>query len=313
MKRTFSIFFYNLIIFSCLLTVIIPKISSGAQSEIKINPDKYEIEADVGPGAGNRVVFTGYVECEPNAFGENVHEIKVELNVSINDGWNATIDPKTIIFERMGESYQDFEIFITAPRFLNIFKAGTLHITGKAKSSPGMIHIGVEPTWGIITIKPYMVMNVTGPKNHILCKPGDQINYVLNITNNANYNGRFKSTFSNSDQEVFNNWIVDFSSRSFIIQEGKSWNNDVTIYVPKDASAGKYRIVIDTITENLTSNNTMIIKQYYLFIEVEAMGIFGLGTWSWYALVILIVVIISVVVWKRKNLVSRFKRLRKKR
>jgi len=285
------------------LITIVPKNVEAAAPTVTLHLDDSEVEVDVGPGDNGICVFTGTVECN-----DHVQLIEVNLNAETEE-WPTEVEPSTLYLQP-GVTEEQFQVTVKVTQFTPVSQAGSLIVSGMYRSVPGTFYSSIDPVIGIITIKPYVQLSISSKKSKNSGEPGDRIDFSMQIKNEGNSDQDFTVSVSeiigaNNDQ-----FKVSFSADSFLIRIHESYDLVVSVQIPDGVSAGEYEIIVTTIPVNQGNDKEVIERHYSLLVEVESGGVFGYGDWTWYALSIVIIMLLGIVIWKRKYIISKFRRRR---
>ena len=311
MTKSHLPFSFSILIMALFMFSLLSGLAKGSQPEVTLQLDNEEAEVDVGPGSSGIANFTGTVTCDMRGAGQNVQAVDVTLHSECV--WASIVAPSSFTFVPWGEKTAEFEVKITVPNFTPTRTMETVIISGTANTIPGPFIYSVEPVEGIIKILPYtnFILTCERPKKNT--DAGNKVEFQVKIMNRGNYEESFNLRVSKSESNIGSDWNIMISEEKIVLEEFKEEFFSVIGSIPKSESSGTYLIVIEAIPGMEGNNNETMITQYRLFVKVKGGGVFGLGYWSWYALFIILGVLIGVVGWKRKAIYSRFKRKRKKR
>jgi hypothetical protein len=274
---------------------------SASQPIVTIEIEQTE-DADVSAGSTCEAKFAGTVTCDTRGLGQNVQSVIINLVGSTDYNWPVKISPPTIVFEPMGVDTKEFNAIVMLQPETSVLQQITLLITGTATLQPGMLMYNVPPASASIKIKPYIVCEISCSNPYQCVSPGTSVDFILEVQNFGNCQGRFTTDFEITGGQNTNDWVVQFNEQSVTVNEKSGKNISIKIKVPNNAPDGKYDIYVRFTPDIEEGNQTYSVKEFPLRVEVKG-GLFGIGTYPTYVIIILIIVIIiSVLFWKRKPL-----------
>ena len=314
MKRRSLFSIYCIFIMMGISIVLLPFITHGAKPDVTLHIDEDEAEVDVSANSDGMGEFNGTVVCNMKGVGQNVQSVKVELHTDCE--WPSGISPYEFTFEPGGESTREFTATVRVPNYNPASQGGTMEIWGLATPQPGTLEYYVDPIEGIIKIKPYskftfVVQEPSYLKPIKAGEPGEKLDFILQVRNRGNFEDTFRLSLADNNSQIDKDWSITFSENDFTLDEQKEKMVEVTVEIPDFIWDGRHRIVIECTSCGSTEEENQITQFCTLYVDVEDAGIYGLGTWSWYALFIILAALIGFIVWKRKSILARFKRNRK--
>jgi hypothetical protein len=283
---------------------LIPNVSAS-QPEVTLHPVDSDLEIDTQDDQSASV--RGFVRCDTRGFGQNVQKIIVNLDAQVDhDDWGASAFPVTMIFEPLGPSEQNFEANVVAPQHESASKTSQLTISGIAMVQPGGVTYDVEPIYAVITIKPFMLCISEGVTNKD-CEAGDVLDFGITINNFGNYDETFQVQTGEGFGGATANWVVTFSDERINVNEKSKGDFEITVKVPDSADKGTYSIpitILSQATEEQVQPTEVAHFELYITVDYE---ILGMGFGSFMLFIILLVVILLTVVWKRKFILNNIK------
>ena len=295
---------------ACIIIASFPLTAQAGQPEVTIRLDDAAVEVDVGPGANGEAVFTGTVTCDMTGLGQNVQSVEVTLEADCR--WPSTVSPSKMIFEPWGEDTADFEVTVRVAQFTSASQSDLVRIGGTAITQPGALRYEIAPVTGVIEINPYATFQISCEKPKYKAETGEKVSFSLRVKNDGNTREKLAINIDDGRSTIDDSWVLTFDMVLIQIEEAQEELITLEVFVPEDASSGSYSITVVIEAEAAMDGNETFVQDYTLFVVVDAGGVFGLGSWSWYILFIIIAALIGLGVWKRELLVSKFRRRTKK-
>ena len=277
--------------------IFIPDKTMAVPPDVTLSFDESEVEIDVGTGESSIGTFNGRITSRN-------HAQPIEVNLAVEVGYGqTTIDPMSLILG-VGINEETFQVTVRGDPFSSV---GThpIIVTGTAQNIPGGIIYDLESLEGIIKIKPYMIIRVNSTDHDITGKAGENVEISMTITNQGNYYEHYEVSLSDKNEPNVENWEVStIMDMPLLAMPGQNHTIILKITIPNDVPDGKYEIIM-SISGGVDSEGTAFEQGYSLYINVQSGG-FSAYTWPWLVSAIIVVLLIIVVIWKRKYILSKF-------
>jgi len=301
--QTKPLFIYlSIIILIGSLINFVPDKAVAAPPEVTLSLEESEIEVDVDPKASGQVRIFGSVKCR-----DHVQVIEVNLQAEAGD-FATLVSPSKITLEP-GLNEERFEIFIMVPNFSPV-ATYTITAAGSYHTIPGGILYELEPVMCLLKIKPFMLIRASPNYDRITLKPGDQVDISMTINNDGNYDEEFYVTLSDKNEAIVKDWQISIvPDTTLITQERSNQTFILKIKIPNDTPERNYLLIISIIAGD-DSEGIATKAEYSLRINVQSDSLFSTIMWPWLVSAIVVVLLILLVIWKRKFILSKLRRNR---
>jgi len=278
------------------IIIIVPHGVSASQVEVTISLEDTTEEVNIDSGSSGRGVFHGNVQCNLTGLGQNIQQVKVELNVKAGD-WSASVNPMEMEFESDNENSKPFIADVLIPRFTSASETRELIVSGVATVEPGGKTYPIESVMGIITIKPFLMISMNCTESDKTTKGGNTIQYHVTIKNNGNTDGVFTIGIPSEDELVGFGLGIEISEEEILINENGVTDIYISVKVPDIDS--KEVFVIYVWVEASLQDDTKVVDNHawYLVVRTEARGENSLLD-NWYLLVFIVFIVVIIVCWR---------------
>ncbi|UCH90073.1 MAG: hypothetical protein JSV49_05370 [Thermoplasmata archaeon] len=296
---------YWIISILLISTILLPLSASAIDPEVTITMDTYSKKLDVQPGSDRTALISGKITLETQGIGQNVQKVDVELIVSTDSGWVASVNPSLFHFESPNYYSDYFVLRVTAPEEASAWDLCTVNISGTATTIPGGVIYYIEPVKPTIIIEPFMRCAVTVDKTFTDVSAGEKAEFTIKIENHGNYEEKFYLRLSDDIDAEVRKWEISFDNNYLFVDERNDKDTKMIVKVPRSADSGAHEIIVEIVNEGKGDYNIVSTDYVKVLINVEKIGAFGLGNWSWFIVIVIILIIIIIAVLKKKGKLSK--------
>lgn len=265
--------------------------------------DGQEVQhADVEPGEPGTVSFTGTASADLQAGGA-VQDVRVELRVTSEHGWDATVTPAVFMINP-GTEEKAFEVVVRVPPETSTSVDAFIIVSGTATAFPGSdsSQTEVPPITGSIIVTQYFRYIFGCNKPYIQSEPGEEVQFELFIGNQGNARDTYVISVPNLDDLVDDGFDVSLDRETIEVPEKGNGSVIVTVQSP-EAGIGELADYKKNIEINVRSTLDPEIthKTFVLTIKVESGDILESENIITYIIVIIVVVICIILLWRYRK------------
>jgi hypothetical protein len=220
-------------------------------------------QADVSPCGTGMVYFAGVVQVK---FPEHYPRPPTEINVTLTpeDTWNTSkVTPEFLIFTENGE--KAFNVSVCAPKGELRNTVGQVIIKGFwVSNSAGLMgETRPDALQGRVDINPFYNFSVCCQKNKIEGRPGEQLTFYLEITNEGNIRNTIQIN-DDFEKKFEENNVISLSQRTLDLEPNETKKIKVILNINDDLEN------LDTynLKFNVTSLHSRESKELEIKLEV---------------------------------------------
>jgi uncharacterized membrane protein len=293
-----------LILLFSLCQIIPVNVSAVGKCNVELRWDEgQEVQyADVEPGESGIVVFWGVVSADLTVGGA-IQDVRIELRVSSNEGWTATISPATVMLNP-GTEEKAFSVEVEVPPETLTSENSIITVSGTAWAFPGSDNSQTEvpPITGAIIIEQYCRFEICCEKPYILIEPGNEARFEIFIRNEGNAKDEFEVTINNINDLVNEDLQIELDRE--MVQVPVNGNGTVIMVVKTpETDMGEfvdYKQNID-IQVKSQADPASIPQTYTLTLRVKNQDILESEVFYDLIIVIIILVLIIVIIWQYRK------------
>jgi len=263
--------------------------------------------ADVEPGNSGLVTFTGTVSVDIQA-GSAVQDVRIELRVSSEHGWDATITPE-IVMLNPGTEEKQFMATIRVPTETSTTVDAIITVGGTAMpfpAGPADDETEIDPLYGTIIVDQYFRYEVASDPHYIEAEPGEEVQFKVTVRNEGNGKDQFEISVSNLDDLEKDDFEISVDPEMIEVPEKGSGTVVITVKTP-EAGIGEFVNYEKNIDLNVRSkiDPEMNYQNYDLKVRVQnddiLDSVFNSSDFLIYIILIIVAAVVILFIWKRKK------------
>ena len=260
----------------CLIIILSLFISSMSQSiavgptviaTIRCDPENMVQVAQVGPGDEGVVIFTGEVNVDMVAGGDQ--KIIIYLTATSSHGWPTIVNPPRITFSQNTDTEIPFRVVVIVPPNISCYINDTITVSGDATVFPNEYCDKLQPINMTVKIEQYHG-SILKIKNSVqkVCKE-EKVVYTLNITNTGNGQDIY-NIYVNNLKEQENAGLDIILPNEINLRANETKDIDIIIRTSKNTQPGKYYIELSVRSILEEQNDSFTVLDNITFtLEVE--------------------------------------------
>lgn len=197
-----TVFGLGLLILAMMVMAVLPGVSGQILPSFTWSTDSANKEVDVAPGSTGAVTF----HCTLQVNTGSQIQVQVSLQAQAG-GWGVTVAPPGFTCPNPEQDYTiPIDIVVIAPIGAPRENRNII-VTGTWQSGNGLVG-DVQSLQLVAQVKPYYMMDVSSSNPNIQVNPGESVTFEIKITNQGNYEDRYKISIENQKDLTDAGWSV---------------------------------------------------------------------------------------------------------